>query len=93
MSKYTHRITVPLTATVILYVDSDGPCKSAEDAYRLAEDHLKELCVMVEVTGTGGFDGEIVEVGEGVQFHKSIVEGNAVHASVPDINWETEDGG
>ncbi len=92
MSKYTHRITVPFTATVILYIDSDEPCESADDAYKLATEELDELCVNVEVTGTDERDGEIIDVGEGVQFHKSIVEGNTVNASVPDINWETEDG-
>lgn len=88
MSKYTHRITVPLTATVILYIDSDEPCESADDAYKLAGEHLNLLSPVVEVTGTNQngheYDGEVVDVGDGVQFHKSIVDGNAVHASVPD---------
>lgn len=92
MPKYTHRITVPFTGTVILHIDSDEPCETADDAYKLADKHLEELSVTVDVTGTGEHDGEIVEVGEGVQFHKSIVDGNAVHASAPDIDWETEDG-
>ncbi len=90
MSKYTHRITVPFTATVILHIDSDKPCETADDAYNLADEHLDGLCVTVDVTGE---QGEIVEVGEGVQFHKSIVDGNAVHASAPDIDWETEENG
>ncbi len=91
MPKYTHYITIPFTSALNLAVESDKPCTNRDEAYDLAMQELDDLCVKVEVTGTGERDGEPVELSENVEFHKSLVSGNVVHASVPDINWETEE--
>lgn len=90
MAKYIHYITVPVTTSVNVIVESDEEIDNADKAYDLAMDLLCKANTRFNLENASEYQGE-VELGEELQFHTYLNRGNVCHATCPEIYWETEE--
>lgn len=92
MPKYTHYITVPLTSSVNVIVESDEKIKSQDQAYEMAMEQIfkSNPCIDLENKGTDENDKSAVGMGEELEYHLELNKGNICHAVCPEVDWYSE---
>lgn len=87
MAKHKYFITVPMTGSINVVVETDEPITDDEQAFELVCEEWNE----------GGYGLELAdpeengkaELGE-FDLHKYLNRGNVCHAACPEIDWEEE---
>lgn len=96
MKRYSHHITIPITTSLTVYVESDEPIESMEQAFEMANERWAVSNVNFCLKGPGdntGYDICGIHMGEELQSHMELNRGNVCSAVVPETEWETEDHG
>ena len=90
MAKYTHIITVPVTTSVNVIVESDDKVKDAKHAYQMAMEKITSAGTWYDLENKPGFRGA-VELGEELSYHTYLNRGNVCEAACSEIDWDTEE--
>lgn len=91
MAKYTHYITVPMTTSVNVIVESDEDVRDFEHAYDLAIRVIEKAETRFELKNKSESQ-DLVELGEAIEFHEHLNRGNVCYAACPEIEWYSEGG-
>lgn len=96
MKRYSHHITIPITTSLTVYVESDEPIESMEQAFEMANEQWGESDVNFCLKGPGnitGYDLCGIHMGEELSSHLQLNRENVCHAVYAETDWETEDHG
>lgn len=91
MAKYTHYITVPMTTSVNVIVESDDDVRDVEHAYDMAMKVIEKANTRFELKNKHESQ-DLVELGEAIEFHEYLNRGNVCYASCAEIEWYSEGG-
>jgi len=93
--KYRYNVTVPITGSVMIFVETDKEIESAGEAFEKAFEAISEIdhyfCF-----GVPGDDKAHTEIGDmmmgdEIGHHKYLNRGNVCRAVCPETEWQLEE--